>query len=113
MYTRGQPLEGFPIDISIGDIRPPVRSAKRSIAGSGSKFGRLGDPQGVAVDREGRVIISDSRNHRIQVIYMRQSIVNPLRPNNDLSQTSHCKIKGLSVSEVMRIENMIIQVKFY
>ena len=31
---------------------------------------------------------------------------NPLRPNNDLSQTSHCNIKGLSVSEVMRIENM-------
>ena len=38
---------------------------------------------------------------------------NPLRPNNDLSQTSHCHIKGLSVSEVMRIENMITQVKFY
>ena len=39
------------------------------------------------------------------------SRVNPLRPNSD--QTSHCNIKGLSVREVMRIENMIIQVKFY
>ena len=39
--------------------------------------------------------------------------VNPLRPNNDLSQTSHCNIKGLSVRDVMRIENMITQVKFY
>ena len=29
--------------------------------------------------------------------------------NSDLSQTSHCNIKGLSVSEVMRIENMITQ----
>ena len=38
---------------------------------------------------------------------------NPLRPNSDLSQTSHCNIKGLSVSEVMRIKNMITQVKFY
>ena len=38
---------------------------------------------------------------------------NPLRPNSDLSQTSHCNIKRLSVSEVMRIENMITQVKFY
>ena len=38
---------------------------------------------------------------------------NTLRPNNDLSQTSHCNIKGLSVSEVMRFENMITQVKFY
>ena len=39
-------------------------------------------------------------------------VFNPLRPNSDLSQTSHCNIKGLSVSEVMRIENMISQVKF-
>ena len=38
--------------------------------------------------------------------------INPLRPNNDLSQTSHCNIKSLSVSEVMRIEN-ITQVQFY
>ena len=36
----------------------------------------------------------------------------PLRPNSDLSQTSHCNNKGLSVRKVMRIENMIIQVKF-
>ena len=39
--------------------------------------------------------------------------LNPLRPNSDLSQTSHCNIKSLSVSDVMRIENMITQVKFY
>ena len=32
---------------------------------------------------------------------------NPLRPNNDLTQTSHCNIKGVSVSEVMRTENKI------
>ena len=38
---------------------------------------------------------------------------NPLRTNNDLNQTSPCNIKGLSVSEVMSIENMIIRVKFY
>ena len=36
---------------------------------------------------------------------------NPLRPNNDLSQNSHNNIKGLSVREVMRTENMITQVK--
>ena len=40
-------------------------------------------------------------------------LINPLKPNNDESQTSHCNIKGLSVSEVMRIENMVTQVKFY
>ena len=40
-------------------------------------------------------------------------LINPLRPNSDLSQTSHCNIKGLSVSKVMRIENMITQAQFY
>ena len=34
-------------------------------------------------------------------------------PNNDVSQTSHWNIKGVSVSEVMRIENMITQVQCY
>ena len=43
----------------------------------------------------------------------RLHLLNPLRPNSDLSQTSHCNIKGLSVSEVMRIDNMITQVKCY
>ena len=38
--------------------------------------------------------------------------VNPLSPKGDLSQISHCSIKGLSVGEVMRIENMITSVKF-
>ena len=45
--------------------------------------------------------------------FMNSVFVNPLRPNSDLTQTSHCNIKGLSVSEVMRIENMITQVQFY
>ena len=31
--------------------------------------------------------------------------VNPLRPNSDLSQTSHRNIKALSVGEVMRIDH--------
>ena len=42
-----------------------------------------------------------------------QWLINPLRPNNDLSQTSHCNIKGVSVTEVMRIEDMITQVQVY
>ena len=37
----------------------------------------------------------------------------PEDDNNDLSQTSHCNIKGVSVSEVMRIENRFTPVKFY
>ena len=39
-------------------------------------------------------------------------LINPLT-NSDLSQISHCNIKRLSVSEALRIENMITQVKFY
>ena len=49
----------------------------------------------------------------LREIFDKQFSLNPLRPNSDLSQTSHCNIKGLSVSEVMRIENIITQVKFY
>ena len=41
--------------------------------------------------------------HDIAVVVFVNSLFNPLRPNSDLSQTSHCNIKGLSVSEVMRI----------
>ena len=43
---------------------------------------------------------------------VRSEKVNPLRPNNNLSQTS-CNIQGLLVSEVLRIENMITQMKLY
>ena len=46
-------------------------------------------------------------------LFFSQSYFNPLRPNNDLSQSSHCDIKALSVSEVKRNENMITQMKFY
>ena len=39
-------------------------------------------------------------------------LFNPLRPKSDLNEIYHCNIKGLSVREIMRIENMITQVKF-
>ena len=48
-----------------------------------------------------------------EILISRNMNINPLRPNRDESQTSHCNIKGVSVSEVMRIENMITQVQFY
>ena len=69
VFVRGQMVEGFPLDINVADIAPRVRSARKAIEGSGSKFGKLGDPHGVAVDQDGNVIVSDSRNHRLQVIY--------------------------------------------
>ena len=40
------------------------------------------------------------------------SLFNPLSPNSDLSQISHCSIKGLLVRKVVRIENMTTQVEF-
>ena len=43
---------------------------------------------------------------------MNDNTFNALRPNSDLSQTSHCNMKGLLVREVRRIENIITQVKF-
>ena len=39
-------------------------------------------------------------------------LFNPLRPKRDLNEIYHCNIKGLSVKEIMRTENMISQVKF-
>ena len=47
-----------------------------------------------------------------RMAYAPDIMINPLRPNSDLSQTSHCNIKCLSVSEVMRIGNMITHVQF-
>ena len=56
-------------------------------------------------------------HHKALPLYARacgaRAAINPLRPNNNVSQTSHCNIKGVSVSEVMRIENMITQVQCY
>ena len=51
--------------------------------------------------------------HDLRPIFISIKSFNPLRPNSDLSQTSHFNIKGLSVSEVTRIQNMSTQVKFY
>ena len=67
-----------------------MRSAKRAIAGSGSKFGRLSDPQGVAVDQDGNVIVSDSRNHRLQVCAF-LSVSTPLQCQPVVLDTSGLK----------------------
>ena len=69
----------------------------------------------VTVEMHGgkRLIIGASITLCVLDISRAPVFINPLRPNNDLSQTSHCNIKGVSVSEVMRIENKITPVKFY
>ena len=55
----------------------------------------------------------DNRTYQDLTPMDSERFINPLRPNSDLSQTSYCNIKGLSVGEVMRIENIITQVKLY
>ena len=39
-------------------------------------------------------------------------LFNPLRPKSDLNEIYHCNVKGLSVREIMRIENLNSEVKF-
>ena len=56
--------------------------------------------------------VNNGRTFRVKTVLW-LLYINPLRPNSDLSQTSHCNIKSLSVIEVMRIANMITQVKSY
>ena len=61
-----------------------------------------------SISLDGKETMLTFRSKRVSGRY-----INPLKPNSDLSQTSHCNIKYLSVSAVMRMENMINQVKFY
>ena len=70
VYYHGEPLDGFPVYLDIGDLGPRLGSPKKSFGGNGSQIGKLSDPRGVACDRSGRVIVSDSRNHRIQVGFL-------------------------------------------
>ena len=62
-----------------------------------------------------RLLFTYKKNNNLDCVGSNRVLapVNPLRPNNDMSQTSHSNIKVVSVSEVVRIENMITQVQFY
>ena len=59
-----------------------------------------------------KFLVTDNLKKKKKNTFVLFKNINPLRPNSDLSQTSHCNIKGLSVSEVMRINNMVTQVQF-
>ena len=67
VFYENEALDGFPMYLDIGDLGPRLGSPKKSFGGNGSQIGKLNDPRGVACDRFGHVIVSDSRNHRIQV----------------------------------------------
>ena len=49
--------------------------------------------------------------HPVNTFSIDFSSFNPLGPNSDLHQISHCGNKGLSVREVMTTEDMMPQVK--
>jgi hypothetical protein len=80
VHSCGELVSGLQIDFNVNpddnktgltlDPVPRQRSAKQSFAGIGGKFGKLSDPQDVAVDNNGHVVVSDSRNHRIQVRWL-------------------------------------------
>ena len=46
------------------------------------------------------------------IFVLKFEYLTPLSLHSDLSEISHCSIRGLSVREVMRIENMTTKVKF-
>ena len=66
----------------------------------------LADKRSSTVSLWGNICMSDAEKISFADIAVSEFVfltLIPLRPNNDLSQTSHCNIKGLSGSEVMRI----------
>ena len=85
------------------DVLKVLKAAQASVCGKLSKYHKLSGSFHIAMVCYSYPCYNKTYNWEL----------NPLRPNSDLSQTSHCNIKGLSVSEVMRIENMITQVQFY
>jgi hypothetical protein len=40
----------------------------RTIGSEGSVAGQFNDPDGVAVDGDGRIVVCDTFNHRLQVL---------------------------------------------
>ena len=45
---------------------------KRIIGSIGSTAGSFANPQSVAVDKAGRLLVADTRNHRIQIFQTRK-----------------------------------------
>ena len=73
VYYQSEVLDGYPVYLDVGELGPRLGSPKKSFGGNGSQIGKLNDPRGVACDRVGHVIVSDSRNHRIQVDFLESS----------------------------------------
>ena len=89
------------------DDRQEEGSEATSLRGN-ERCRKTESPPGKRKRRTGKTIsVEKSQSGRVS------SAINPLRSNNDVNQTSHCNVKGVSVSEVMRNENMITQVQFY
>ncbi|XP_034236227.1 E3 ubiquitin-protein ligase TRIM71-like isoform X2 [Thrips palmi] len=69
VLLRGRHIVGSPFSVA---VRPPrsydgVRAASATIGGEGSEEGRFLRPWGVCCDRQGRIIVADRSNNRIQV----------------------------------------------
>ena len=76
----GLPVPGSPIEVVLGkpalslvNGSPPATST-RSVRSNPRKPGELWDVHGVAIDNDGKIVVTDSKCHRIQVIYTDNSI---------------------------------------
>ena len=70
----GLPAPGFPVEVVLGKpaISPtsgsPPQSSKRSVRCTPSKPGKLWDVHGIAIGGDGRILVTDTKCHRVQVI---------------------------------------------
>lgn len=71
----GIPVQGSPIEIVLGKPASsptsgsPQPTTTRSVRSNPRKPGELWDVHGIAIGKEGEIVVTDSKCHRIQVIY--------------------------------------------
>ena len=70
----GVPVQTSPIEIVLGKPESPASGSPqpttpRSVKSNRRKAGELWDVHGIAIAKEGEIVVTDSKCHRIQVIY--------------------------------------------
>jgi hypothetical protein len=70
----GVPVSGSPIEVLVGKpaLSPingsPPATSTRSVKRNPKKPGELWDVHGIAIGKDGQIVVTDSKCHRIQVI---------------------------------------------
>ena len=74
----GVPVPGSPIEVVLGKpaLSPvngsPPATSTRSVRCNPRKPGELWDVHGIAIGKEGQIVVTDTKCHRVQVIYIDQ-----------------------------------------